>query len=107
MTAQLDRDSFCKGMRQAFDAVDRSGPVPWLQMSPQLRMGHYFAFPLPERISDAIMKTHALFDLALDFDPAELDQPPIIETAWGDLPVSHDPLCVFLEKLAERPNDER
>ena len=75
-------------------------------MAPRLRMGGYFAFPLPEAVPDAIRKTYALFNLALDNDPRELDEPPVVETSWGEVPASTFKRNRLLDELAKKPNNE-
>lgn len=76
-------------------------------MAPRLRMGGYFAFPLPESIPDTIRKTEALFNLALNNDPHELDEPPVVDTSWGEVPTALPERIHLLEELAKRPNDEK
>jgi hypothetical protein len=75
-------------------------------MAPRLRMGGYFAFALPESIPDAIRKTEALFNLALNNDPRELDEPPVVGTSWGEVPSALPERIRLLDELAGKPNDE-
>lgn len=56
------------------------------QMDARISMGP-FAFPLPANVTDAIGKTDKLFNLMLDFDPVQLDEPPVVRTRYGDLSV--------------------
>lgn len=56
------------------------------QLDARLSMGP-FVFPLPAKVPDAIKKTQKLFNLMLDFDPVQLDEPPLVRTRYGDLSV--------------------
>lgn len=107
MASRASSETDSAGFDSAVAAVKRDGPIPWGQMDPILRMGGYFAFPLPENLDAAMRKMDALFDLALDNDPRELDKPPTIRTLWGDVPVGVSQRYKMLEKLAQKPNDEK
>jgi hypothetical protein len=100
-------DGVCPGIAQARQASKRDGRLPHGQIRAHVRIGQSLGFDLPESVTAAIKTTHALFDLAMDFDPRELSQAPVVDTAYGELPVVRGARCVFLEKIAKQSGDER
>jgi hypothetical protein len=105
MVATAEEPGGCAGLTLAKDAVKRDGRLSHLEIGASLCLGGFFAFPLPEKVPDAIRKTQALFELAMDNDPRELDEPPVVKTHFGGLPVGKEARCKLLEELARRPED--
>lgn len=96
-----------KGLRLAIEAVERHGPLAPSQVGARIRLGSSFAFALPPTSLEAMHVTEKLFNLVLDFDPRQIDRPPIIETRYGDLPVGQVERDLLLQRLAARPDDDR
>ena len=94
----------CTGVRRANEAARDEGQVSDTEINAVIRIGS-FARPLPGDKTKTIEVTAALVELALEFDPRLLDQFPIVETAFGNIPVPYLLRCTFLESTAKDAAD--
>ena len=95
------RDPYvCSGLALARQTVMVTGGLSDTAIAAQLRIGPSFARPIPADVTGAMEVAASLINLALEHDPRLLDDPPIVETAFGRLPLYHRERCTKMEQLA-------
>jgi hypothetical protein len=88
----------CRGLRLAQDrAAQRPGPG-FSELQAKLRVGSFLR-PLPHTTTATAALVMPLLNVALQIEPRWLDTPPVVETAFGDIPVFKLVRCPWLEKL--------
>lgn len=93
----------CTGLALAREAVQAAGMVSDTTIDAQLRIGPSFARPIPGDVTRAIEVAAALLNVALEHDPRLLDHPPIVETAFGPIPLRRSERCRAMEEWARVP----
>jgi len=104
MAKTASEAAVCAGVRRARDAVRDAGQVSATEINALVHIGP-FVRPLPGDVTGTIDVTAALMELALEFDPRLLDQFPILETSFGQIPVPYMKRCTFLESTARESED--
>ena len=92
----------CRGLRRA-RAVLAGLPAPPAGPPPDLRLRvGSFVKPLPAKDAGTFAAT--LLNLAMRTDVGWIDQPPRLETPFGDLPTSETDRCALYDQLADHPD---
>ena len=94
----------CSGVRRARDAARDNGQVSDSEINAVLRIGDLL-HSLPGDTTRTAEVIAALTELALEFDPRLLDEFPILETSFGNIPVPYILRCKFLETVAHDAED--
>lgn len=103
-TFNLTHQSDCRGLLLAQQALREDGPLPFATIAPELRVGAFLQ-PLPPTHEGTVRLARAMMSLAAEVSLALLDGPPVLETAFGRIPVLMIDRCKLLGQLARLAPD--